>query len=287
MATRNRADRLRATLGSLESVTPPSGGWELIVVDNGSTDATADVLADFTRRARLPLLILTETRPGKPVALNAGLARARAEILAFTDDDCIIPADWLTIMDAEFRADPLLGGLGGRVELYNKSDRPVATRTDRERSVLASPQRLYEFVIGCNMAFTRPVIEDLGGFDPLVGPGAPIGSGNDVDLVYRAFRKGYRVAYVPGLVVYHNHGRESDAEEAVLRERYLRGRGGFYAKFALRGDLGVIRMALSEVREALSGLMHRGDAGTAEREAQRLNWLGRGAWTRLRLSLFR
>src|SRR4051812_42731918 len=97
IATRNRADRLRQALDSLERMSPPNMfSWELIVVDNGSTDGTRQVVNDCEARMMLPLRYLIEPRHGKSAALNAGVRAATGDVVAFTDDDCVMSPGWLT-----------------------------------------------------------------------------------------------------------------------------------------------------------------------------------------------
>src|SRR5690348_3691591 len=95
ISTRNRSGMLASTLTSLseqDSHLP----WELLVVDNGSTDETSDVLADFSRRVpTLPMRVLQENTPGKSRALNCAVRCARSSLIAFTDDDVLVASDWI------------------------------------------------------------------------------------------------------------------------------------------------------------------------------------------------
>jgi glycosyltransferase involved in cell wall biosynthesis len=284
VATRDRAASLAALLESGEKLQPAGDlEWELIVVDNGSRDTTPALLEAWSGRDGLPLIALTEPAPGKPRALNRALTVARGDVIAFTDDDCILPPGWLDDIRAVFDADPALDGFGGRVELHDAGDAALTTRSGRERVLLTSPRRQFTLLIGCNMALRRHCLDALGRFDPLVGPGAPVGSGNDADIVYRAFRAGYRLSYEPGVVVYHHHGRRSEADIAALRQRYLRGRGGFYYKFIRRGDGLALRMAaaeLSKILRRMAGAALRG--GETATYRQDLAWLLAGFGDRRR-----
>src|SRR5262245_20417417 len=116
VCTRDRADRLLRILGSLRDVaTPASLEWEIVVVDNGARDGTQVIVARFARTARIPVRHVMESRRGLSWARNAGVRAAQGDVLAFTDDDCLVDAKWLERIDAEFRADPSLSVLGGRV----------------------------------------------------------------------------------------------------------------------------------------------------------------------------
>lgn len=93
IATRNRASTLEAVLTSYCRLVSPPGGWDLVVVDNGSTDRTADVVRSF--RDRLPIAYAFEGTPGKNAALNTGLAFVSGDLIVFTDDDIFPQPDWL------------------------------------------------------------------------------------------------------------------------------------------------------------------------------------------------
>lgn len=92
-ATLNGAHTLPRMLDTLERLVPPSDGWRVVAVDNGSTDGSLHLLEQ--RSAKLPMSVVTEPRRGKNIALNAGLALADGDIVALTDDDTILPVDWL------------------------------------------------------------------------------------------------------------------------------------------------------------------------------------------------
>src|SRR6516225_223426 len=111
IATRNGARTLPRCLGALAGLTSPPGGWKLVVVDNGSTDATREIVASFADR--LPLTFLLEPRHGKNAALNAGLGSVEGDLVVFTDDDTLPRPDWLVEMRRaadEHRSFSIFGG---------------------------------------------------------------------------------------------------------------------------------------------------------------------------------
>src|ERR1700680_1000529 len=93
MATYNGARTLPSVLEAYCLLAPPSGGWNLIIVDNGSTDSTKRVIETFT--GRLPLTYLFEPQKGKNIALNTGLRHAEGDLFVLTDDDAVPHPDWL------------------------------------------------------------------------------------------------------------------------------------------------------------------------------------------------
>src|SRR5260370_41635413 len=91
------------------------------------------------------------------------------------------------------------------------------------------------------------VPDAVGEFDPFLGPGWKIGAVmEDLDLLYRVFREKFKIVYSPDALVYHNHGRTTDAQIQALNHRYVVGRGAFYCKHILVGDLHVLKMAYCE-----------------------------------------
>jgi glycosyltransferase involved in cell wall biosynthesis len=275
VCTHNRAEKLGHLLDSFAHMHVPGGTpWELVVVDNNSTDNTAQVLEAFAAKATLPLRRCFEARPGLAVAHNRALDMVKGDIIAFTDDDCRVAPDWLAVIAREFGSDPQLCLLGGRVELFNPADRPITIRTGRERLDLTADNKALGILIGCNLAFRRVTAEKLGRFDPRFGAGGTLPSGDDFDFVYRFVRAGVRIVYSPDLAVLHDHGRATDAQVVALQQNYLQGRGGVYAKYALRGDRNMQRLAFWEVRDLLSGVL-RGSERRAKVMA--LSFLLRGA----------
>src|SRR5216683_328910 len=160
-------------------------GRAVLIVDNNSTDGTSDAVAPFVQENPHRFRYFLETRQGKSAALNTGIKEARGEILAFTDDDCLPNLDWLSSIAGEFSTDPLLGAIGGRVELYDKQDKPVSIRTCTQRTLISTPSQLFSLLIGCNMAVHRRVCERVEEFDTLLGPGIRTRALEDMDFLYR------------------------------------------------------------------------------------------------------
>ena len=238
VCTRNRSDAMARLLEQLGRLVVPTGlRWELIVVDNASTDDTASMLASL--QSPLPMRVVREGIPGVSRARNAGIAAARGDLLLFTDDDCLPDARWLTTIHEEFARAPSLGVLGGRVELFDLRDRPTTTRTSRTRGEISASFNL-DGIIGCNLALRRSALAVTGPFDVGLGGGTGAGAGEDVDLVYRSLRAGLRVEYSPDALVYHNHGRRTDAQVRALTRAYTRARGALFCKYVMAGDRGIL-----------------------------------------------
>ena len=233
VCTRNRAARLPEFMAHLASLEAPPGGWELIVVDNGSTDATRQVVDRFTRSAPFLARCVHAPVPGLSRARNMGLAHARGDILAFTDDDCYPRPDFLRALVDAFDEDGP-GFVGGRVVLHDPSDARVCIK-DLPPAIDVRPGSFVTagLIHGANMAVTRDVVCAVGEFDPLLGAGTPCVAGEDTDYIARAVWAGWGGRYDPRAVVAHHHGRKPGRDAEMQRRGYDRGRGAYYMKHLL------------------------------------------------------
>ena len=227
VTTRNRSAQLADSLCRWKALEAPDGGWELIVVDNGSTDATRAVLEAHT--SLLPLTIVTEPKPGAGRGHNAGWKAARGEVIAFIDDDCYPAPDFLSAVLRRLDEDGDVGFVGGRVLLHDQDDYPITIQTSQEHRKFVPGEFLHPGIIhGANLSFRRRTLEAISGYDPRLGPGTPF-SGDDVDAQCRALTAGFFGAYDPRIVVYHHHRRREPREVDRLKRSYDVGRGAYYA----------------------------------------------------------
>jgi len=256
ICTHNRGGKLQAFLKSLGEMDKGENlSYEIVIVDNNSTDRTKEIINGFTERTLLNITYVFEANQGLSYARNKGVQEARGDILAFTDDDCIPNKDWLINISKKFQADPLLAGIGGRVELYDKRDRAITIRTSQEISEFKSVDQLYSLIAGCNMAFRRTVFDEIGVFDPVFGAGTKLASSEDSDFLYRAYKKGFKIKYYPDILVLHNHGRRTDMQVRTLGRGYACGRGAFYCKHILLGDTVIMKLAFGETMRLMMRLI--------------------------------
>jgi GT2 family glycosyltransferase len=214
IATHNRASLLRVTLDRLRTQAFVPGD-EVIVVDNASTDATAQVIAEAAEGFPVPFHGRRDLSPGKAPALNAAIAVARGDVLALTDDDVLVADDWITNIRRLFD-DPSVALVGGRVDPHWQRAAPAWLQVEEEGryGTMSSPLALLHYgeaqnlgqrtAVGANMAIRRTVFESLGGFAPNLGKrrGTLLG-GEDHDLCQRAVSAGYHCEYRPELRVQH------------------------------------------------------------------------------------
>lgn len=250
VCTRNRCDLLRRTLESIGAQLLGDIDFTLVVVDNGSTDATGQVVAAFAAEAGFPVMALFEPKQGLSLARNRGLDAATGDIIIFTDDDCLVAANWAHEASRCFES-TLMQLVGGRVELANPADLEITIKTSAQPELLRSAHDLLGFVHGANLAFGRPLLERIGRFDPALGAGTSFSAAEDTDFVYRVFIAGFPVRYEPGFVVHHDHGRRRRSERTKLEQAYCRGTGALLAKAMLNGRSDLARPVYWSVRAAL------------------------------------
>lgn len=212
ICTYNRCWSLAKTLSSIaESTLPAATTWEVLVVDNNSTDQTREVADQFCRKYPARFRYLFESRQGKSYALNAGIRESQGDILAFTDDDTTVESTWLQRLTAPLR-DSIWSGSGGPVILQWSCPPPRWLRMDSMAAPLVGFKpnggagEIKECLFGGNMAFRRTIFErhrvfrtDLG---PTPGRETPRPN-EDTEFVRRILAAGERLFYEPSAVVYH------------------------------------------------------------------------------------
>lgn len=208
IATRNRCHDLAEALASLERQ-QTGAAFEVIVVDNGSTDATREVVDSHPNAGRTRYVF--EATPGLSTARNAGIGAAQGEQVAFIDDDAVAGPGWVQALLDGFEQSGA-DGLGGRVEGLWQCRRPLwfAPALDYLVSVFDGGERARAFApphsapVGTNMAFRRACLLAGGGFDPVYGRnGQRFCGGEDYAVAYRLLAAGGTVLYWPAAVVWH------------------------------------------------------------------------------------
>src|SRR5437773_1531208 len=192
VASYNGAHTLKPCLESLTRLAYPD--YEVILVDDGSTDSTPEIAKEFPS-----VRCIRQDHHGLSVARNTGIAASTGEIVAFTDSDCRADEDWLyylvgALLSGEY------AGIGGH-NFLPPDDSFVAA------AVMVSPggpahvmltDREAEHVPGCNMAFYKWALEEIGGFDPVFRK-----AGDDVDVCWRLQERGAKIGFTPAGFVWH------------------------------------------------------------------------------------
>jgi glycosyltransferase involved in cell wall biosynthesis len=208
VCTRDRVESLKSTITSFNSLVIPSD-WttELVVVDNGSTDGTAEYLLEAT--CALPIRTVTVREPGQTRARNAGMANSRGRVFVWTDDDVIADRDWLWKM-----AKPILEGtadaVAGRVVIPDQLRlRVKGTPFENRMSFLAEttwsnwdhPPRM----VGASMAFGAHVLRKVPGFDERLGPGPhSLGFHDETTFCWQLLEAGYSLVGAHDAIINHH-----------------------------------------------------------------------------------
>lgn len=207
VCTYNRDKYLEKALMSLVEQSADTGEYEVILVDNASTDGTADIAAKF--RSLPHFRYIYETKKGLSNARNAGIAAARADIVAFLDDDAVACNDWIGQIVKAFE-DPKAGAVGGQVDPIWESEPPswVTAEIALYFSVVDWGERQYlpesKWIVGANMAFRKELLERFGGFNDRLGrKGKKLISGEETLLIRQVRDAGYEVLYVPEMHAQH------------------------------------------------------------------------------------
>ncbi len=223
--TRARPELLRATIERLLACEPRPG--EIIVVDQSperSRDALSPFLADIVH--------LPTTTVGVSRARNIGIRAARHDVIALTDDDCLVPPDWPACVATVVRDHPTVGVFFGRV---------VAVPHDPARGFVPAYHIANPFIarrvadktrvegLSANMAFPRATWGALHGFDELLGVGGLLQSSAETDFALRALQQGIAVMDEPSMTLLHDGFRAWDDGKKLIG-RYLYGNGALIAK---------------------------------------------------------
>jgi len=191
----NAAATLGECLAALRSQTMPRARYEIIVVDDGSADATAQVAE------AAGVHVLRQPNQGPAVARNLGVRQASGDIVLFTDADCVPAANWLEEMVAPF-ADPEIVGSKGVYRTRQPGLVPRFVQVEyQERYDQMERAHYIDFVDTYAAAYRRQVFLQHNGFDTSF----PTASVEDQELSFRLAKRGYKMVFVPGAVVYHRH----------------------------------------------------------------------------------
>ena len=224
--------------------------FEIVVVENrpGPGSRTREALRGYDARVRY----VEEPIPGLSRARNAGLAAARGEVVAFTDDDVVVDPDWLPALVAAFDAAPGVDAVTGLIlpltldseaqllleqfAAFGKGFVPVTHRLAEGRAENPLfPYTAGELGSGANTAVRTGVLRALGGFDVALGAGTPAMGGEDLDLLIRLVLGGHAVRYEPRALLWHDHPATMERLTTQVRS-YGVGLAAMAAKHLLSGD---------------------------------------------------
>jgi glucosyl-dolichyl phosphate glucuronosyltransferase len=212
ICTRNRAELLEKALGSMVEQDFPPSDYEILIVDNGSTDGTPKVVVKC--QGNVNIRYIREDRVGLCVARNTGWRAAEGKYVAFFDDDALARPGWLRAIRQAFEGSgSSIGIIGGRVDPIWQGRRPTWLSDAIANSLTIVdwgpfdkfiPDIRSEWLVGANMAVPKAILDDIGGFHPwLDRVGNNLLSSGDVFLQKKIMQRGYRCAYVPAMAIEH------------------------------------------------------------------------------------
>jgi glycosyltransferase involved in cell wall biosynthesis len=237
ICTYNRCDLLKKALESLLAQECTAVSYEILIVDNNSTDQTRHVCDEFLAQCQIPARYLFEPKQGVAYARNTAILEAKAPILAFTDDDVCVDRKWIARIKRAFDACTEASGIGGKVlprwedelpswltrehwaplALQDYGDAPKLIRADNPLCLVAA-----------NLAVRRQVFDRTGLFSPtLQRVKNSIGSMEDHEFHLCLWEAGYQEMYLPDLVVYAEIQPERLTKS--YHRRWHEGHGHFYA----------------------------------------------------------
>jgi GT2 family glycosyltransferase len=254
ICTRDRPEKLVAALKSVIAQTVPN--FEVLVVDQSRSPETSTLVHELMKGHRnVRYLRLDDV--GLSKARNAAIQHIESELVAFTDDDCEVPAGWLETMARCLTlpsADLVFGqvmappDLAGREGLDGVT--PILPISRRER--LDGRHGFKVFGMGANCGLRRSAWARVGGFDDMLGSGGPLLSGEDFDFSYRIFRTGGSILLEPDLIVFHRGFRPIAEWPSTVRD-YGMGVGSFYFKHVRLGDLRAAGMLVKTLLRETAG----------------------------------
>ncbi|WP_347302931.1 glycosyltransferase [Croceibacterium sp. TMG7-5b_MA50] len=224
------------TIRSLLQQSYPAAAVQIIVVDNGSTDRTAEIIGRYPE-----VTLLREEKPGSYAARNTGLKIATGTYVAFTDADCMAHAAWLSSAIPLIEGDAQTGIVAGRIEVIpSEGGSQRAYLIEKELSFKQHEAVKRGTCVTANWVSRTSVIRDAGGFDERVK------SGGDYLLSSRLSGQGLRIVYAENAVVYHPS--RGDVSELLRKRRRVA--GGAWA----RKDKSLYRLIRAEIAGCLRRL---------------------------------
>jgi len=218
--TCNRFQQLADCLESLVRIDYPKDCFEVIIVDDGGQICIEKIIVPFQNQ--LNLRLLTQSNSGPAIARNTGASVAKGEFLVFTDDDCIVRANWLQILETQFMKTPdyLIGGL----TLNRCFNNPYSTASQQLVDYIYSKYNAIpheaKFFTSNNFSARTEIFRKIGGFNTAFS----LPAGEDREFCNRWIHSGYGAIYLPQIVIYHSY-------ELTLnnfwKQQFNYGRGAF------------------------------------------------------------
>lgn len=231
LATRNRPEQLKQCLTAILNNTFQR--FELIIIDQSNTSKTKRVVSELQSR-KIRYVKMTAT--GKAKAINLAITIAKNELLAFTDDDCIVTKNWLKTMYDSYRQFPKISGVFGNTLAHQSRQSnclicPTTFQTDKIR-FFSNPSIIHYQVLGIgnNMSLKKSIIVQVGMLKEWLGVGSIAKAGEESELVFRILKNNHILMTNPNMVVYHNRWLSTN-DYGYQESAYTRGLFAFYSYY--------------------------------------------------------
>ena len=228
VCTRNRGDRIKATIESI--LANEHSNFELLIVDQSTNDLTETAVKPFLSDCRLRYM--RSDTIGLGLARQIGITQVNSEIVAYTDDDCIVPTNWLSVIQKVFEANPRVAVTFCNVfpTPHNSNVGFIPTyERHNDKLVRNMWDKCSARGMGAGLAVRRETILKLGGFDVHLGPGTLFSACEDGDIAVRALLKGWWVYETAQVAVLHDGFRTWQEGKELNRRNWI-GVGAAYAK---------------------------------------------------------
>ncbi len=246
ICTYNRSSLLAESINSIQQQGYPFDSWEIIVVDNNSSDDTMQKVRELSIVSPVPIKYLVEKEQGLSYARNAGIGQAAGNIVVFTDDDIEADKSWLSSLVAAFDS-PDIACTGGPIRPLWEVSKPEWLTDEwltyltinefgsaREQGEFKHP----EYPYGANIAFRRDVFEQLGFFPTDLGrKGTNLLSNEEVMLCHRIMLSGKKIKFAPEAVIYHKISKQRLTKQWFYHRTYWQGRSEALTDLRLGGTL--------------------------------------------------
>lgn len=251
LCTRNRGDKIKNAVDSI--LENSYENFELILVDQSSDDKTKATIETYIdpriRYIRSQTVGLSRSR-------NIAIRESLSEIVAFTDDDCIVDREWLGSIMREYESDSSVMGVYGRVLPYGTGEPSMVCHCiidSMERKTVDSPIIPYTVLgHGNNMSFKKDVFRKTGLYIESLGAGTWMRAGEDTDLTYLALKKRMKFLYSPEPLLYHNNWMSKERAENI-ELGYILSAVAVFTKYSLKMD----KIAISHLLVRMKYILKR------------------------------
>ena len=244
----NRKDRLKCCLESLFRQDYPQDNFEIIVVDDASTDGTVQMLRVLSGNNH-NLRYFSQPHRGPAAARNLGIKEAKAEIVCFTDNDCILKSDWVRKMVEGHRRESMVSAMGGLTNAGLRNIKALVSQSLSDGAIKANVNARTEIIFfpTCNVSFKKSHLNGERFNELFIFP-----AGEDLEFFWRLYKKGLRFIERQDIEIFHNCHPDF---KSFLRQAYMYGRGNYLVQHIHKDHLLLKELKTENGLSFLAGLV--------------------------------